>query len=62
MSLQFIYDSIGKTMGVYIPIKEWNELKSRDRDIEQEQTYIPVWHKDIVRRCLNDFKKSHGQS
>jgi len=54
MNLQFISDSTGETTGVYIPIKEWNELKSKFKGIEQEEIDIPQWHKDIVRQHSKD--------
>ena len=34
MRLQVIQDSKGKPTGVYIPIKEWNELKKQYQDLE----------------------------
>lgn len=34
MTLQIIKDSKGKATGVYIPIKEWKELKKRYSDLE----------------------------
>ena len=57
MNLQFISDSTGETTGVYIPIKEWNELKSKFKEIEQVEIDTPDWHKDIVRQRLADYKK-----
>jgi len=62
MNLQFISDSIGETTGVYIPIKEWNELKSKFKGIEQEEIDIPQWHKDIVRQRLADHSKDPEQA
>ena len=62
MNLQFISDSTGKTTGVYIPIKEWNELKSKFKEIEKAEIDIPEWHKEIVRQRLIDYKKSPGQA
>ncbi len=62
MNLQFISDSTGKTTGVFIPINEWNELKSKFRGIEQEEIDIPDWHKDIVRQRLADYKKNPEQA
>jgi hypothetical protein len=62
MNLQFISDSTGETTGVYIPIKEWNELKSKFKVIEQIGIDIPEWHKDIVRQRLADYKKNPGQA
>lgn len=62
MNLQFISDSTGQTTGVYIPIKEWNELKSKFKEIEEEEIAIPQWHQDIVRQRLADYKKSPEQA
>ena len=62
MNLQFISDSAGETTGVYIPIKEWNELKSKFKEIELAEIDIPEWHKDIVRERLADYKKNPEQA
>ncbi len=62
MSLQFISDSTGETTGVYIPIKEWNELKSKFKGIEHEEINVPEWHKDIVRQRLTDYKSNTEQA
>ncbi len=34
MSVQIIEDSRGNATGVYIPIKEWKELKKQHKDLE----------------------------
>jgi len=63
MKLQYISDSQGVTTGVYIPITEWNALKSKYADIEQEETdNIPQWHKDVVLERLASFKKNPEQA
>ena len=33
MSLQVIHDSSGKNTGVFIPYKEWEELKKHNKDL-----------------------------
>ncbi|MCE7043579.1 hypothetical protein [Dyadobacter sp. CY312] len=59
MKLQYIADSEGITTGVYIPISDWEELKTRFKGIEEEETYdIPEWHKDVVLSRLEEFKKN----
>jgi hypothetical protein len=58
MSLQYISDSKGQTTGVFIPIKEWNELKSKFKGIEIEEIEIPYWHKEKVRKRLADYEKN----
>ena len=62
MSLQYISDSTGKTTGVFIPINEWNDLKDKYKGIEQEEVDIPQWHKDLVRKRLEDYRKNPGSA
>lgn len=62
MSLQYISDSTGKTAGVFIPINEWNELKSKFKGIETEELDIQRWHIDILNERLIDYKKNRGQA
>lgn len=62
MNLQYISDSTGKTTGVFIPIKEQDELKSKYKGIEQEEVDIPAWHMDVVRKRLEDYKKNPDQA
>jgi hypothetical protein len=62
MNLQFISDSAGETTGVYIPIKEWNELKSKFKEIEQVEIDVPEWHKNLVRERLANYKKNPDQA
>ena len=58
MNLQYISDSKGQTTGVFIPINEWNDLKSKYKDIEQEEISVPEWHKDLVLKRLEDYKNN----
>ena len=62
MSLQYISDSTGKTTGVFIPINEWNELKSKFKGIETEELDIPRWHIDVLNERLIDYKKNPGKA
>jgi hypothetical protein len=58
MNLQYISDSKGQTTGVFIPINEWNELKNKYKNIEQEEITVPEWHKDLVLKRLEDYKQN----
>ena len=62
MNLQYITDSNGQTTGVFIPIQEWNNLKSKLGDIEQASTSVPEWHKEIVRKRMELYKNDPGQA
>lgn len=55
MSLQFITDSEGKTTGVYIPIKEWNKIKDKYAEINNENVDIPQWQMDEVGERLEEY-------
>ena len=61
MNLQYISDSTGTTTGVFIPIEEWNELKSKFKGIEQEEINVPDWHINLVRKRMEDYKNSPSQ-
>lgn len=61
MNLQYISDNQGKTTGVYIPIQDWEYLKNRYKDIEQEENNsfdIPEWHKNIIRERLLKYRNN----
>lgn len=57
MNLQYISDSKGQTTGVFIPINEWNNLKNKYKDIEQEEVSVPDWHKELVLKRLEEYKQ-----
>ena len=58
MNLQYISDSSGQTTGVFIPIKEWNELKNKFKGIEQEGIDIPDWHMEVVQKRVEDHNNN----
>jgi len=62
MNLQYISDSKGETTGVFIPINEWNDLKSKYKDIEQEEVSVPEWRKELVLKRLEDYKQNPGSA
>ena len=59
MNLQYISDDIGNPIGVFIPILDWKDLKSKFREIEQEEMdadEVPRWQTRIVRQRLKDYQ------
>lgn len=61
MNLHYISDNKGKTTGVYIPINDWEYLKNKYKEIEQEEKQIfevPEWHKEIVRQRLKEYRNN----
>lgn len=59
MILQFIHDNRGNTTGVFIPIEEWQSLKSKYTDLQKEEAENVVslssWQKKIIDERLNDY-------
>lgn len=56
MSLQYITDDKGQTTGVYIPIQDWDNIKSKYTNIEQEAYQVPEWQKEEVRKRIKNTK------
>lgn len=59
MALQFIQDNKGNTTGVFIPIEEWQDLKTKYADLQQEEaknpTELAAWQKQILDNRLDDY-------
>ena len=60
MNLQYISDSEDKTTGVFIPIAEWNALKSQYNGIEEPN--IPEWQVKEVQRRMDEYRKNPDQA
>ncbi|NVO02305.1 MAG: hypothetical protein HXX09_06340 [Bacteroidetes bacterium] len=62
MTLQFIHDNKGNTTGVFIPIEEWQTLKTKYVDLQREEAENVVelssWQKNIIDERLSDYYKS----
>jgi hypothetical protein len=54
MHVQYITDDTGKTTGVFIPISDWNGLKSKYTEINEE-SIIPESHKEVVRSRMAEY-------
>ena len=59
MSLHFIKDNKGKTTGVFIPIEEWETLKSENNDLQKVEAESNIelesWQKQIINDRLNEY-------
>ena len=58
MNLQYITDNKGRTTGIFMPIQDWQYLKSKYKELEnEEQAFdIPEWHKAIIDKRLAAYK------
>jgi hypothetical protein len=62
MTLQFIHDNKGNTTGVFIPIDEWQSLKTKYSELQKEEAEtvleLATWQKSIIDERLNDYYKN----
>ena len=64
MDVQYVTDSTGTTKGVFVPIEDWEALKSKynvveaENIIEQPNYPIPEEHKQIVRERIEKYKNN----
>jgi cell shape-determining protein MreC len=58
MRLQIIQDSKGKATGVYIPIREWKELKKKYKELEALENESPTKEEVLLelKEALNELK------
>ncbi|MDB5011949.1 MAG: hypothetical protein JWQ25_151 [Daejeonella sp.] len=65
MTLQFIHDNKGNTTGVFIPIEEWQELKTKYTELQKEEAgnfvELTHWQKQIIDDRLSDYYKSPSE-
>lgn len=59
MNVQYISDSAGMTTGVFIPINEWNQLK--EKYLELDDNSLPLWQQQALDARLDDLKNNPDQ-
>lgn len=52
MKLQVIQDAKGNHAGVFIPIEDWNRIKSQYPDIEHTDFDLNEYEKDLIDKRL----------
>lgn len=59
MNLQYISENNGNITAVIIPIKDWQSLTKKHKDLEKENITedIPQWNKVLLDERLNDKKE-----
>lgn len=55
MNVKYLTDDAGEITGVFIPISDWNSLKSKYGEINEEAD-VPEIHKKNVRNRLSEYK------
>ena len=62
MTLQFIHDNKGNTTGVFIPIEEWQYLKTKYTDLQKAETEniaeMAAWKNQTTDERFNDYYKN----
>lgn len=58
MRLQVIQDGEGKSTGVFIPMEDWTLIKNQYPDIEDIDSDLPQWEKDLIETRLDAIAKN----
>lgn len=61
MNLQYISDTKGNPIGVFIPLQDWIYLKSKYGEIEQEESEaqdVPPWQVKIVGQRIKNYQNN----
>lgn len=58
MRLQVIQDGQGKNTGFFIPMEDWTIIKNQYPDIENADSYMPQWEKDLIDTRLDTIAQS----
>jgi len=61
MNLQYISDNQGFHTGVIIPIADWEALKLKYKELEEEENEkveIPEWHKKLLDQRMESLKSN----
>jgi hypothetical protein len=59
MSLQYLSNEKGQVTAVQVPIKEWEQLKSKYPDLDAViYTDIPVWQKELIDARLSTINEN----
>ena len=52
MKLQVLQDESGKPTGVFVPIHDWDRIKTSYPDIERADADVPQWEQDLIDQRL----------
>ena len=55
---QILNDQQGTPMGVFIPIKSWNNLIFQYPEIEALDADLPQWEKDLIDKRLDMVQRN----
>jgi hypothetical protein len=55
---QVLKDQQGVPMGVFIPIKVWENVKIQYPDIDLAESVLPQWEKDFIDERLNVINRN----
>ncbi|MCU0374954.1 MAG: addiction module protein [Chitinophagaceae bacterium] len=58
MKLQILQDGKGKNTGVFIPIEDWALIKEQYPDIENADSELPQWEKELIDNRLDTIAKN----
>jgi hypothetical protein len=61
MKLQIVHDEQGKNTGVFIPIEVWTIIKNQYPDIENADSDLLQWEKDLIDTRLEAITQNQAR-
>jgi hypothetical protein len=58
LQTQVLKDSRGIPMGVFIPMKDWENVKAQYPDIERFNPDIPQWEREFIDKHLETVTRN----
>lgn len=60
MRPQIVQDQNGNPTGVFIPIKDWENIKKKYPNIEKSTDELPQWQKELIDLRLSNLEQHPG--
>jgi hypothetical protein len=61
MKLQVLQDNSGKPTGVFVPMEDWELIKTNYPDVENLDADVPQWEQDIIDSRLEAIAQDPGR-
>ena len=57
MGVQYLSNKKGQITAVQVPIEQWEKIKRKYPEIDNIDSEVPDWHKDIIDTTPGFFRK-----
>lgn len=58
MNVQYLSNENGKVTAVQVPINEWELIKIKYPDVDQINSELPAWQRDLIDARLDEIQNN----